>query len=121
MTEEVKSLQDILWELKRVMKKVKIEDIAVEARLPVLKRLFEPRDGPLAKCLTELGALHQWLASPSLSGQSTSIRTAFIQVLGWSTRKHRIRRNLANIGRFPTILTVFAITLDSASVFFPFR
>lgn len=97
--EEIKSLRNVLEMLEQLAGKTE------SARLPALKLLSEPREGPLAKCLVELGLLNQKLTPPSLSGKSRP-RNALIQALCWPLKGKDIEKTLANIGRFKAKLTL---------------
>jgi hypothetical protein len=109
VTEEVKSLRNILEHL---AKKVESVDLASKTQLPTLKLLCEPDGGQLAMCLVELKALEKKLAPPSWGGQVGSKRRAFIQAcLGWPMKKGDTRKTLESIERFKATLNL-AITAD---------
>lgn len=109
--EEVISLRNVLETLAQLAEKVESADSAAETRLPALKLLSEPREGPLSKCLAELGALKQKLAPSSLSGQPRPKRKALIESLGWPLKEKDTIKSLENIERFKTTLAL-AITAD---------
>lgn len=64
VTEEVKSLRNVLETLEQLAK-ADSTDSAAETQLLTLKLLCEPDVGPLATCLVELEALQKKLAPPS--------------------------------------------------------
>lgn len=109
--EEVVSLRNVLETLAQLAEKVESADSTAETRLPALKLLSEPREGPLAKCLAELEALKQELAPLNLNGQPRPKRKALIGTLGWPLKEKDTIKSLQNIERFKATLAL-AITAD---------
>jgi hypothetical protein len=113
LTEEVKSLRNILEALEQLAKKSESSDSATDSQLPTLTLLCEPDTGPLAMCLTELEALEKKLCPPSWSGQVGSKRRALVQAFGWPLKERDTKKILENIGRYKATLNL-AITADQA-------
>ncbi|KAI9856111.1 MAG: hypothetical protein M1813_009229 [Trichoglossum hirsutum] len=115
LTEEVKSLRNILEALEQLAKKSESSDSATDSQLPTLTLLCEPDTGPLAMCLTELEALEKKLCPPSWSGQVGSKRRALVQAFGWPLKERDTKKILENIGRYKATLNL-AITADQATL-----
>lgn len=106
---EISSLRNVLEILVQLAMKAENADSVAETRLPALKLLAEPQEGPLIKCLADLEALKQKLASPD--GQEKSKRKNLIGALVWPLNEKDTQKLLVNIERFRTTLNL-AITAD---------
>jgi Fungal N-terminal domain of STAND proteins len=62
LTEEVKSLRNVLEALEQLAEKSESPGPAADSRLPMLTLLCEPNVGLLATCLTELETLEKKLS-----------------------------------------------------------
>jgi hypothetical protein len=113
VTEEVRSLRNVLESLEQLAKKAEGADPAAETQLLTLKLLCESGvgPGPLASCLQELERLKNKLSPPDWAGRDGSKRRAFIQALGWPLKEGDTRKTLENLGRFKTTLNL-AMTAD---------
>ena len=113
VTEEVKSLRNVLEALEQLAKKAESADQSAKTQLPTLRLLCEPDVGPLVMCLAEMEALEKKLTPPSWSGRVGSKRRALVQALSWPLREGDTKKILENIGRFKVTLNL-AMTVDQA-------
>lgn len=107
--EEIISLRTVLETLQQLARKVENADPTAVSRLPSLRLLSEPQDGPLVKCLAVLEALKQKLNPPSLNGQAKSKRKALMDALSWPLKEEDTKTTLENIGRFKATLNLAII------------
>lgn len=111
VTEEVRSLRDVLELLAALAKREENADSSVETRLPALKLLCEPDAGPLTMCKAELESLKTKLESPKWTGPATSKRTAMMTTLSWPLKKGETKNMLQNMERYKTTLNM-ALEID---------
>ncbi|KAF8249250.1 hypothetical protein K440DRAFT_598963 [Wilcoxina mikolae CBS 423.85] len=113
VTEEVKSLRNVLEAVAQLAQKAESADPTAGSQLPTLKSFCEPDVGQLAVCLVELNALKDKLAPPDWSGQEGSKRRRLVQALGWPLKEGETKKTLENIERFKATLNL-ALTVDQA-------
>ena len=115
VTEEVKSLRNVLEALVQLAKQAETADPMAETKLPTLKLLCESdaKPGPLENCLEELRWLEKKLSSPKWAGADGSKRRAFVQAMSWPLKEGETTKTLERISRFKATLAL-ALTVDQA-------
>ncbi|KAF8542732.1 hypothetical protein BDD12DRAFT_875826 [Trichophaea hybrida] len=97
VTEEVKSLRNLLESVAQLAEKAESADSNAESQLPTLKLFCKPDVGQLA------------------SGQVGSKRRRLIHALGWLLKEGETKKTPENIERFKATLNL-ALTVDQANL-----
>ena len=115
ITEEAKSLRNVLEVLVQLAKQAETADPVAETKLPTLKLLCESnaKPGPLDSCLEELRWLEKKLSFPKWAGTDGSKRRAFMQAISWPLKEGETAKAVERISRFKATLAL-ALTVDQA-------
>ena len=111
VTQEVRSLRDVLELLVALAKRAENTDPSAEARLPALMQMCNSVTGPLAMCNDGLEFMRKKLEPPKWTGPATSKRTALMQTLSWPLKEGETKKMLQNIERYKKNLSM-ALEID---------